>query len=54
MIFKKTRQIFIGLAISMALSCTALPAYALEYNYDGNAPGQTFYHYINRPKLYCQ
>ena len=36
MIFKKTRQIFIGLAISMALSCTALPAYALEYNYVSN------------------
>ena len=43
MIFKKSRQIFIGLAMSMALSLTALPAYALEYNYEGNAPGHAFY-----------
>ena len=41
--FKKTRKIFAGLALSLLMSLTTVPAFALEYNYDGNSAGQTFY-----------
>lgn len=41
--FKRIRQVVTGLALSLMLSFMTVPAFALEYNYEGSSAGNTFY-----------
>lgn len=41
--FKQNRLLLGGLTLSLALSLLATPAMALEYDYQGEAPGQNFH-----------